>query len=1107
MSRVVAVRCRVLRNGSLAARGDRASARRTAGRTRLALLALAASAAVLALSAASAQASPSHTGPVGGPDAVGPATVDSESASNVGSTTAELDTQINPSGADTTCTFEYVDDTDFQSTGFTGPNVVSVACDPKNLGSATTDVGALADISGLAPNTTYDFQAVAQSSQGTVDGGPAQFTSSPPASIDSQSASNVGPQSAELDVQINPEGTDTTCQLQYVDDADFQSSGFTGPNVVTVPCNPDDLGAGVGDVAALADITGLTPSTTYDFRAVATNTLVSAGLDGPDAQFATTAPVSVDSESATNVTDTSARLNAELNPNGLDATYQFQYVTDAAFKATGYASAATAPASPVDIGSGTTDQPVAVDLTGLKPATKYHFRVTATNSAGSVSGNGTDETFTTYASAQPTGLPDRRGYEIVTPVNKDDGDPYIRAGIFGGFLSDVTGDGFTYPSLYAFPGSQSDGIPYLATRGSSGWTSTNMIPPQSTEAGGLCSAYESTAGWSTDMSKGILLDGQNQANGCGTDDPLLVPGTTAGGLPLCSATPLVTPCSGEQPGVQNIFVHDNTHGSYQLVSNLESAPSGTTPSDAIYAGGSSDLSHVVFSENAQLTSDAPSGDDLYEWVGGTVSLVTEVPATGTSCSGSACTPVVGSLAGGAMGTALHAVSADGSTIFFTANGNLYARENGSSTVQVDAGIGGSGEFQAASADGSKVFFTDSTGGNLYEYDLSTSSSPLTDLTPGGGAQVDGLSGLSDDGSLVYFVANSALASNANGDGQTAQTAQPNLYVVKTATAGDPITFLATLGGSDSCDWSAGCLTARVSSNGSYVAFTSTSALTNYNNNGQPEIFLSDASADGPNCVSCIPSGQAATSGAGIAGPELSGINPASVNYLERYISDRGQVFFNTADALLPTATNDAQNVYEYEAGQLRLISTGTSSADSLYLDSTPSGNDVFFVTSQALVPRDIDGAYDIYDARVGGGFPVPPTPAPSCQGDTCQPPPPSPPAPPVAGSVTFVGPGNAAPGHTTAATIRLLKRTVKGATIALRVKVPASGRITISGAEIKKVSRSVSHAGTYTLTVHLTGKAKNRLKHKRKLKLAFSVRYVPSAGGASTAQVKLTAKA
>ena len=140
MSRHVAVRSRVLRNASFGARRDLASARPTAGRTRLALLALTACVAVLALGAASAQARPSHGELVGAANAVGPATIDSESASNVGSTTAELDTQINPSGADTTCKFEYVDDSDFQSTGFTGPNVVSVPCDPQNLGSATTDV-------------------------------------------------------------------------------------------------------------------------------------------------------------------------------------------------------------------------------------------------------------------------------------------------------------------------------------------------------------------------------------------------------------------------------------------------------------------------------------------------------------------------------------------------------------------------------------------------------------------------------------------------------------------------------------------------------------------------------------------------------------------------------------------------------------------------------------------------------------------------------------------------------------------------------------------------------------------------------------------------------
>ncbi len=40
--------------------------------------------------------------------------------------------------------------------------------------------------------------------------------------------------------------------------------------------------------------------------------------------------------------------------------------------------------------------------------------------------------------------------------------------------------------------------------------------------------------------------------------------------------------------------------------------------------------------------------------------------------------------------------------------------------------------------------------------------------------------------------------------------------------------------------------------------------------------------------------------------------------------------------------------------------------------SQQSGKDIFFVTSQGLVPQDTDGVADVYDARLDGGFPAAP---------------------------------------------------------------------------------------------------------------------------------------
>jgi hypothetical protein len=94
------------------------------------------------------------------------------------------------------------------------------------------------------------------------------------------------------------------------------------------------------------------------------------------------------------------------------------------------------------------------------------------------------------------------------------------------------------------------------------------------------------------------------------------------------------------------------------------------------------------------------------------------------------------------------------------------------------------------------------------------------------------------------------------------------------------------------------------------------------------------------------------------------------------------------------------------SGGLHLLSSGKDANDSYFLEATASGDDAFIVTRERLSAWDIDENYDLYDARVGGGFPDPaPAPAP-CSGDTCRNAPSGAPTDPTAGSASLIGPGN-----------------------------------------------------------------------------------------------------
>jgi hypothetical protein len=99
------------------------------------------------------------------------------SATQTGRTTATLNAGIVPLGNDTTCTFQFVDNTDFQASGYS--NATSVACTPADLGAGFTYQTASADLSGLTTGTIYHFRAVATSSAGTSTSPDQEFQAGP----------------------------------------------------------------------------------------------------------------------------------------------------------------------------------------------------------------------------------------------------------------------------------------------------------------------------------------------------------------------------------------------------------------------------------------------------------------------------------------------------------------------------------------------------------------------------------------------------------------------------------------------------------------------------------------------------------------------------------------------------------------------------------------------------------------------------------------------------------------------------------------------------------------------------------------------------------------
>lgn len=208
--------------------------------------------------------------------------------------------------------------------------------------------------------------------------GVAAAASSP--TVATGAATKITQSTATLNGTVNPNGNATRYAFEYgVTSAYGESSSSHA------------AGGGTAVVKAAAAIGGLTPGTVYQYRIAALNR--SGAAFGADRTFKTTGPppALVVTGSAVDVTSSTANVTGSVTTNGANTTWVVQYGLTTAYGSQTFGQVVTKNPNAV---------PVSVTLTGLAPATLFHYRLVGYHS-GSVASYGADGTFFTEPLRRP----------------------------------------------------------------------------------------------------------------------------------------------------------------------------------------------------------------------------------------------------------------------------------------------------------------------------------------------------------------------------------------------------------------------------------------------------------------------------------------------------------------------------------------------------------------------------------------------------------------------------------------------------------------------------------------------------------------------------------
>jgi hypothetical protein len=404
--------------------------------------------------------------------------------------------------------------------------------------------------------------------------------------------------------------------------------------------------------------------------------------------------------------------------------------------------------------------------------------------------------------------------------------------------------------------------------------------------------------------------------------------------------------SSDTDSAQDIYQRAN--GTTTLVSTGPSGGNGSF--NVVFDRISADGTTVLFdTAEALVGSDADTWRDVYERSGGTTTELSIGPTGGN----------------GSFDATFAGASRDAGEVFFTtdepctstdsdAMQDVYERSDGATTHLSIGPAGGNGNldfdydafFAGVSGDGSKAWiktdealtFDDTdTFDDVYERSSGGISRISLGSSGGNGPYGAFFDGASDDGGRVFIdTMESLVPADTDSSYDVYERAGGQTTLLTTGPAGGNGAFFAAFRGA--------------TPDGSHVFFETYEPLTAADSDANQDVY--DRSGGQTTLVS---------TGAGGG----SGDIPAS---FQGSSTDGSRIFFTTAEGLVAGDTDDMPDIYERFAGTATLISTGPTGLNAplpaTYAGASSDGTRVFFETAEPLVATDTDTAQDVYSASV-----------------------------------------------------------------------------------------------------------------------------------------------